>query len=94
MVITRVSPEVDIAWTFFQNVAGQIILIGGAIVAAVRYLENRQNKKIDTSIKEFRNDVCAQMNQIKNALESQQKLTDLQLEYVQKAIDQLEKRTE
>lgn len=79
--------------TFIQNIIGQIILIGGSIVGAVKYLENRQNKKIDEIVEKqltpFKNDVCTRLNELKSHLESQQRINDLQIEYIEKAIDSL-----
>jgi hypothetical protein len=79
--------------SFIQNVIGQIILIGGSIVGAVKYLENRQNKKIDEIVEKqltpFKADVCSRLGELKSHLETQQKINDLQLEYIQKAIDSL-----
>lgn len=80
--------------TFIQNVIGQIILIGGSIVGAVKYLENRQNKKIDEIVEKqltpFKSDVCARLSEIKSSLETQQKINDLQIQYIEKAIESLE----
>lgn len=92
---------IDDAFVFFNNVIGQIILIIGGLVTALKYLDSKQNKRIEDEIaKQLRetfqpiqkeiNDDLQEMRisfqHLQSSLQTQKELNEQSIEFLEKLI--------
>lgn len=77
--------------TFFQTQLIWIIALVGSLVSALKYLDHKQNNKIEDEVKEqvgpFIADLCKQLSTLKHEFELQRQKTDLTIKSIDNAIN-------
>ena len=85
----------DDFFVLLQNQIGQIMTIIVSIITGLKYLDHRQNAKINDAVKdqisELKNEVRLELLSLRNCVESMQKVFDAQINGINRIIDRWDK---